>query len=314
VFEGIPLWPERASTQAGHVDAIFAFALGVSIVFSLLIAVAIVYFAVRYKRRSHDEVGTPQPSPAWLEITWSVVPLAIMLFMFAWGAKVFFQGYSVPEEAETYYVVGKRWMWKFQHPEGNREINDFHVPVGQKIEIVLTSEDVIHSFFVPAFRIKRDAVPGRYTRTWFEATKTGTFDIFCAEYCGAEHSLMRGKMVVMEAHDYEQWLEGNRPEQPLELSGQALFEAKACNSCHRPDTAARAPILDDLYGREVVLNDGRTITADEGYLRESIMDPASKIVAGYQPIMPTYRGQLSEEEILELLSHLRSLSEKGSER
>jgi cytochrome c oxidase subunit 2 len=235
------------------------------------------------------------------------VPLLIMLVMFGWGARVYFEGYRVPEDAQTYYVVGKRWMWKFQHPDGQREINDFHVPVGRKIELVITSEDVIHSFFVPDFRVKRDAVPGRYTRAWFEATKTGEFRIFCAEYCGAEHSLMRGKLVVMEPHEYDRWLSGNRPGTPLAASGEALFAAKSCNTCHRPDSATRAPILHGLFGNSVTLASGRRVEVDEGYLRASIMDPAQDVVAGYEPIMPTYRGQLSEEEILELIAYVQSL-------
>lgn len=303
----LPLFPDSASTIAPQVDGIFFFGLAIAVVFSLLIAVLIIFFAVRYKRRSISEVGQPQPSPAWLEITWSVIPLGIMLIMFGWGAKVYFNTYNVPDDAERYYVVGKRWMWKFQHPEGNREINDFHVPVGRRIELLITSEDVIHSFFVPAFRVKRDAVPGRYTKAWFEATKTGSFNIFCAEYCGAEHSLMRGKLVVMEQADYDRWLSGSRPEQSLAATGEALFEAKACITCHRMDTSARAPYLAGLYGKSVVMADGSSIVVDDNYVRESITNPAAKVVAGYQPIMPTYRGQLTEEEILELMSYIKSL-------
>ena len=209
-------------------------------------------------------------------------------------------------------MVGKQWMWKFQHPAGNREINDLHVPIGRPIELVITSEDVIHSLFIPAFRMKRDAVPGRYATAWFEATKTGTFDIFCAEYCGAEHSLMIGKITVMEPADYEAWLEDKVPDRTLAASGEELFQEKACGTCHRPDSDARAPILNGVYGSEVALLGGQVVTADDNYIRESIMDPAEKVVSGYQPIMPTYKGQLTEEEILELMSYIESL--EGADR
>jgi len=302
-----PLFPEQASTLAKDIDGIFFFGLAVAVVFSLLIAVLVIGFAVRFKRRRVDEVGQKEKSPVWLELTWSVIPLVIMLFMFGWGLQVFFKSYRTPADAERYYVVGKQWMWKIQHPEGNREINTFHMPVNRPIEIVLTSEDVIHSFFIPAFRIKRDAVPGRYNSAWFEATETGEFDIYCTEYCGAEHSLMIGKAIVMEEHEYEAWLSGTKPEQPLALSGSQLFQQYNCHTCHRDDSDARAPYLNGISGTEVVMANGQTRVADDAYIRESILNPSADIVAGYQPIMPTYRGQIGEEQILELLSYIKSL-------
>ena len=309
----LPFMPEQASTQAQHVDAIYLFAVGLSTVAGILIVAVLIWFAVRYRRRRPDGVGEPEKAANWLELAWTIVPLFIFLGLFAWGAALYFGSYRVPEGAERYYVVGKQWMWKYQHPQGNREINDLHVPVGRPIELVITSEDVIHSFYVPAFRVKRDAVPGRYTTAWFEATKPGVYDIFCAEYCGAEHSLMIGKIYVMEPHEYEAWLEGKEPGRSLAATGQELFEAKACNTCHRPDSSARAPILNNLYGKDVALKDGEIVQADDNYLRESIVNPGAKIVSGYQPIMPTYRGQLTEEEILELISYIKSLGEGGTE-
>ena len=189
---GFPLFPESASTLSGQVDAIYFFGLGIAAFFSLLIAVAILYLAIRYRRKSEDEVGKREHAGLWLEITWSVIPLGILLLMFAWGAKVYFTAMRPPADAVEYFVTGKQWMWKFQHPEGQREINHLHVPVGQPIKLTMTSEDTIHSFFVPAFRIKMDVIPGRYTTAWFEATKTGTFTLYCAEYCGAEHSTNDG--------------------------------------------------------------------------------------------------------------------------
>jgi cytochrome c oxidase subunit 2 len=204
-------------------------------------------------------------------------------------------------------------MWKIQHPEGHREINELHVPVNQPIKLTMTSEDVIHSFYVPEMRVKRDVIPGRYTTLWFRPDRTGTYRLFCAEYCGAEHSLMMGKVVVMEAHDYEKWLAGGMAEATGPMSGEELFQAKACNTCHRVDSAALAPILVDIVDHEVTLTDGTTVMVDNEYLRESILNPAAKVVEGYNPVMPTYQGQLSEEEVLALITYIRELGSAPSE-
>jgi cytochrome c oxidase subunit 2 len=308
-----PLFPERASELAAEVDALYFFSLAVTAFFSVLIAVLVIVLATRYRRRDPGEVGQWEKEPAWLEISWSIVPLVILLFMFVWGTKVYFEASRPPADAREYFVVGKQWMWKFQHPEGHREINTLHVPVGQPIRLTMGSEDVIHSFFVPAFRVKKDVIPGRYTTFWFEATRTGTFRLFCAEYCGAEHSLMIGKLVVMEPTAYERWLESERPLETMATSGEQLFAKYVCNTCHKPDTAALAPILHDLEGSEVALADGSTVTADLDYLRRSILDPTHEVVAGYNPVMPTYRGQISEEELVQLLQYIRSLSAAAAE-
>jgi cytochrome c oxidase subunit 2 len=310
MWQNFPLFPDRASTLAGDVDALYFFALAVAAFFSLLIAVAILALAVRYRRRRPDAVGVPERANFALEIAWSVVPFAILMFLFAWGARVYFALSRPPADAVEYFAVGKQWMWKFQHPEGNREINELHVPVGRPIKLTMTSEDVIHSFFVPDFRVKADVLPGRYTTVWFEATKTGSFRLFCAEYCGAEHSRMIGRVVVMEPHAYQAWLtSGNVGQQAVLATGEELFASLACNTCHRPDTAARAPLLAALPGSEVRLHDGRAVIADDQYLRESILRPAEKIVAGYQPVMPTYQGQVSEEQLLQLIAYIKSLGE-----
>ncbi len=310
----LPFFPEQASAMAQQVDAISLFAVSISFVAGVGIVAVLTWLGLRYRRSHRDEVGSAGHSSNLLEIIWSVIPGIIFIGLFFWGAKIYFENYRIPPDAVRYYVVGKQWMWKYQHPSGNREINDFHVPVDTPIELVVTSEDVIHSFFVPALRVKRDAVPGRYSTTWFEANRTGTFDIFCAEYCGAEHSLMIGKLHVMEQHDYEEWLEGNEPAQSLAMSGAALFEQNSCGTCHRSDSSARAPILDGIYGREIALLGGGVIVADDAYIRESIMNPQAKVVAGYQPIMPTFQGQLREEEILELISYIQSLGKKAESR
>ena len=315
MFENAPLFPERASAIARQVDHLFFFALGGAVFFSVLIAVLIFYLGIKYRRRSPTEIGKP-PAPTSrattvLEVTWSLIPLGLLTILFVWGASVYFAIARPPANAAELYVVGKQWMWKIQHPEGNREINELHVPVGRPIKLTLTSEDVIHSFFLPEFRIKTDVLPGRYSTLWFQADRTGSYHLFCTQYCGAEHSRMIGRVVVMEPHEYQAWLSGEKHGRPSAASGEALFVSRACNTCHRQDTAARAPILAGLIGRRVTLQGGRSVVADEGYIRESILEPQAKIVAGYQPIMPTYKGQLSEEELLQLIDYVKTLKAAG---
>ena len=306
-WDDLPLFPESASTLAGEVDALYLFGVAVAIFFSLLVGALVLYFAIRYRRRHPDEVGEPEKTVTWLEITWSVIPFLILMVMFGWGAKVFFTAFRPPSDAVEYYVVGKQWMWKFQHPQGKREINDLHVPVGQPIKLTMTSEDVIHSFFVPAFRVKADVLPGRYTTVWFEATKPGAYNIFCAEYCGSEHSRMGGMIYVMEPREYEAWLSRDAPADERLLSGEELFAKYVCNTCHYPDSAARAPILYGKFGQEELMADGSRVLVDENYIRESILNPTAKIVAGYQALMPTYQGQISEEELIQLITYIKGL-------
>ena len=315
MFENAPLFPQRASEIARQVDHLFFFALGGAAFFSILIAGLIFYLGIRYRRRNPDDVGRPPAAHSnattVLEATWSLVPLALLMFLFVWGARVYFAIARPPAGAAEMTVVGKQWMWKIQHPEGNSEINELHVPVGRPIKLTLTSEDVIHSFFLPEFRIKTDVLPGRYSTLWFLADRIGTYRLFCAQYCGAEHSSMTGRVFVMEPHEYQAWLAGERRGRAPAESGAALFVSRACNTCHRSDTAARAPLLAGLIGRRVALQGGRSVVADEGYVRESIMDPQAKIVAGYQPIMPTFKGQLSEEELLQLVDYVKTLKAGG---
>jgi len=314
----LPLFPESASSIAPQVDALFYAWTAVSIFFTALIAVLILYFIVRYRRRHEDDVGQPERAPIWLEIGWSAVPLVIALAMFAWGTQVFVKIYRPPSDAVVFYGVGKQWMWKFQHPTGQREINTLHVPVGQAIQMKLTSEDVIHSFFVPAFRIKQDALPGRYTSIWFRATKPGVYHLFCAEYCGGEHSRMIGSVVVLEPSEYEAWLTNGQGGQTMTLTGAELFQQLACQTCHGENgsgagmagMAARAPRLAGLYNTEVTLADGRKVLVDENYLRESILNPMAKVTAGWQPIMPTFQGQVTEEQLTQLIAYVRSLSQQ----
>lgn len=301
-----PILPEQASTLAGEVDALYFFALALSAFFSLLIAVFIFVFFVKYRRRTTAEIGHVIHGSTALEIIWSVIPLAITMVLFAWGAKVFLEIRTPPPDTREYYVTGKQWMWKIQHPEGQREINTLHVPVGQPIKMIMTSEDVIHSFYIPAFRVKQDVLPGRYSQLWFEATKTGTYHLFCAEYCGAEHSRMIGSVTVMEPDEYQAWLAGGNALSPVAAGGQ-LFEQYACNTCHEEQGTGRGPSLYGVAGTPVDLAGGRSLVRDDNYLRESILRPASKLVSGYQPLMPTFQGQISEEGVMQLIAYIKSL-------
>jgi len=307
MWSGTPLFPEAASTMAGRVDALYFFLLLVAGFFSLLIAGLIVYYAIRFRRRSPDSVGARIHGGLALEITWTVIPFLITMVIFVWGASVFFAMSKPPVETLNIYVVGKQWMWKFQHLDGQREINELHVPVGRPVKLLMTSEDVIHDVFVPAFRIKADVVPGRYTSIWFQPTKPGRYRLFCAEYCGTRHSGMTGEVVVMQADEYQAWLAGGAGEGSLASAGQKLFNDLACNTCHRPDTQGRGPMLQNMFGRMQNLQDGSTIVVDEAYLRESILNPSAKITAGFQPIMPTFQGLVSEEGLLELIEYLKAL-------
>jgi cytochrome c oxidase subunit 2 len=303
----IALFPREASTTAGQVDMLFLFLLCVCGAVTFLVAVLLVGFSVRYRRRP-GEVGNPAETPSShaLEWFWTLAPLAVFAVMFAWGAEVYFGAYHPPGDAATIFVVGKQWMWKFQHPEGQREINSLHVPVGRPVRLLMTSEDVIHSLFVPDFRIHMDLLPDRYTSVWFQATRPGTYRLFCSQYCGANHAGMSGLVIAMEPADYDRWLRLGA-EGSMALEGRKVFLKYRCASCHSADAEARAPVLEDLFQKPVVLNDGRVVEADENYIRESIVAPSAKIVAGYENVMPTFKGQVSEEEIFQLIAFIQSL-------
>ncbi len=306
----LPLFPEQASTIAPEVDHLLYYLLTVAVFFTLLIFGAIFYFAIRYRRRSERELPHVIHGGLTLEVLWSVIPFGLTMVMFSWGASIFFTESRPPADALQIYAVGKQWMWKLQHLEGQREINELHIPMGRAVRLTMTSEDVIHSFFVPAFRTKEDVVPGRYSTTWFQPTKPGKYHLFCAEYCGTNHSRMIGWIYVMEPRDYENWVSGGGPTGSLADEGGRLFESLACSNCHKPDGSGRCPNLVGLFGRIVQLSNGSTVVADEAYIRESILQPTAKIVAGYQPLMPTFQGLVTEEGVLELVEYIKSLGPK----
>lgn len=302
----LPLFPEAASTQAGNVDALYFFVVAVSAFFSVLIAALVISFAVKFRRRSPDEVGAPITGSLALELLWTIVPLLITMVLFVWGAWVFLDMARPPRGSMEIFVVGKQWMWKVQHPTGQREINELHVPAGRNVRLTIGSEDVIHSYFIPAFRQKIDAVPGKLTTMWFNATTPGEYHLFCAEYCGTKHSGMIGRIVVLSPDDFENWLAGGTGASTA-VSGEKLFTDLACITCHLEASSGRGPSLGGVPGSMVQLADGSTVLADDNYLRESIMNPQAKIVAGYQPLMPTFQGLVSEEGLLQLISYIKSL-------
>jgi cytochrome c oxidase subunit II len=305
----IPFLPEAASTLARRVDALYLYMVAVTIFFSVLISAAIIYFVIKYRRQMAYEIPRPIAGSIKLETMWTVIPFLIAMSMFVWGASVYFAQYRPPASAMEIYVVGKQWMWKFQHSTGQREINELHVPVGRKVKLTMTTEDVIHSFFVPAFRLKTDVIPGRYTTFWFEANKPGRYHLFCTEYCGTNHSGMTGWVVVMESTDFDNWLSGSANQESPVAAGQKLYQTLGCASCHGANgEGGRGPSLVGLLNSEVQLEGGQTVRADEAYIRGSILNPSQQIVAGYQNIMPTFKGQVNEEQMLQLISYIKSLS------
>ena len=292
--------------MAGKVDGLFIFLLIISGLMTALIFTAVVYFAARYRHRKgvlaeQIEGSTP------LELTWTIIPFGVFLVIFGWSAVVFFQSRTPPRDATEVYVVAKQWMWKLEHAEGQREINELHVPVNRDVKLIMTSQDVIHSFFVPAFRMKQDVLPGRYTIAWFRATKPGTYHLFCSQYCGTQHSGMIGSVIVMEPAQYEAWMGGGSTG-PLSATGEKVFSELGCVTCHRSDSQGRGPNLQGVFGKPVQLEDGRTVTADENYLRECILDPGSRRVKGFQPIMPTFQGLVTEEQVNALVAYIKSMA------
>jgi cytochrome c oxidase subunit II len=304
------LFPDQASTLAPRVDAFFFFLCAVSIFFSALIFVLILTFALKYRRRSDDERPPNISGSVVLEVLWIGIPLGLVCIMFIWSASLFINMSRPPANAMEINVVGKQWMWKLQHPDGQREINELHIPAGQPVKLIMTSQDVIHDFFIPAFRVKMDVLPGRYTTEWFTASRPGEYHLFCSQYCGTNHAQMIGKIVVMEPDKYQSWLAGAIVDQTPAVAGQQLWAQYSCITCH----SQQAPTMANLYGSQVrVTEDGvlKTVTADENYIRESIVNPNRKIVEGYKPAMPNYEYSLSEEQINELVAYIKSLGHQG---
>lgn len=305
----VPLFPDAASSFAWQVDALYFYLIAISVFFTVIIVTAVITFAIKYRER--EKFATPPEihGSIPLELFWSFIPFVISMTIFLGGAIVYYNQYKIPEDTMEIYVVGKQWMWKIQHGTGQREINELHIPVNRKIRLTMTTEDVLHDFFIPAFRTKADVVPGRYTNMWFEATKPGKYRLFCAEYCGLNHSGMGGWVYVMEQKDFDNWLSGNLSDQTPVQAGEDLFKNKlGCASCHAGGQNQRGAVLEGIFNKEVKLVGGQTVIADEAYIRNSILNPAGQIVEGYQPIMPTFKGQVTEEQLVALVAYIKSLS------
>jgi len=310
MFRDFPLFPEAASSIAGDVDRLYWFLIAVTGSATLLVMILVVTFAVKYRRTPQNEVPVHEPENKYLEYAWIIIPFIAFMAIYVWGAAVFFKINRPPDDALDVWVTGKRWMWKFQHVTGQSEINELHVPLGRPIRLTMASEDVIHSFYAPAMRVKKDVLPHRYTTVWFTPTKIGRYHLFCTEYCGTEHSRMIGSVVVLPPAEYQAWLAGGPTSSPVE-EGEKLFTTLACNTCHMSEgLQQRGPVLEDLFGNPVRLRSGQTVIADENYIRESILNPQAKIVAGYDPIMPAFLGQVDEQQLIYLLTYIKSLSGK----
>jgi cytochrome c oxidase subunit 2 len=310
MISGIPLFPAQASSLAGEVDNLYFGVLAITAFFALLVAVLVIAFAVKYRDPTGTRIGPPITGSIPLELAWTIIPFLISMGIFVWATLVFFHLIRPPDQTLEIYSTGKRWMWRFQHLEGQSEINELHVPRGRAVKVTFTSEDVLHSLYFPAFRVKADAIPGRYSAIWFTATQTGTFHLFCAEYCGTQHSGMIGSVIVMEPDDYQAWLSGSTG-QPLAARGEQLFQQLACVTCHLNDGSGRGPSLAGVYGTQTRLANGSVVVVNDTYVRESILTPQSKLVAGYGPLMPTFQGQVSEESVMSIIAYIKSLPAAG---
>jgi cytochrome c oxidase subunit II len=300
------LFPVEASGIAPYVDALYFFLVAMTIFGTTFVAILLLVFSVRY-RREKNPVATQIEGSTLLEATWTIIPLAIFLVTFVWGALLYFRIYDPPTNAMNIYIVGKQWMWKAEHPGGQHEINALHVPTGKPIQLTMISQDVFHSFSIPDFRIKREVIPGRYSTVWFEATQVGTYHLFCTQYCGTQHSGMIGEVTVMTPGDYKKWLEQSNSGQSLAQNGERLFASMGCNSCHNGTAAARGPSLAGVYGSKLTLTDGRQILVDDAYLRNAILNPSEHVTAGFAPIMPTYQGQISEDGVIDLVEFIKNM-------
>ena len=300
------LFPAEASGISPYVDALYVFLLLMTVVGTVLVAVLLFVFSIRY-RREKNPVATQIEGSTLLEATWTIIPLAIFLVTFVWGALLYFRIYNPPANAMNIYVVGKQWMWKAEHPGGQHEINALHVPTGQPVQLTMISQDVFHSFSIPDFRIKREVIPGRYSTVWFEATQPGTYHLFCTQYCGTQHSGMVGEVTVLTPDDYKKWLQQSNSGMSLAQNGERLFASMGCNSCHSGTAAARGPNLAGVYGSKLTLTNGSQVVVNDAYLRDAILNPSQHVTAGFAPIMPTYQGQISEDGLIDLVEFVKTM-------
>jgi cytochrome c oxidase subunit 2 len=300
------LFPSEASTIAPYADALYFFLLAITVIGLVLVGTLVFGFSIRY-RKSRNPVATQVEGSTLLEATWTIIPLALFMVAWIWGALLYFRIYNPPTNAMNIYVVGKQWMWKAEHEGGQHEINALHVPTGRPVQLTMISQDVFHSFSIPDFRVKREVIPGRYSTVWFEATTPGTYHIFCTQYCGTNHSAMIGQVTVLSPEDYEKWTQESTSGMSLAQNGERLFASMGCNACHSGSAASRGPNLAGVYGSKLQLTDGSQIVVNDAYLRDAILNPSQHITAGYAPIMPTYQGQVSEDGLIDLVEYIKNM-------
>jgi len=300
------LYPPEASKIAPQMDALYFFMVLVSLIGLTIVILLVISFSIMYSKKRHP-VAVQIEGSTLLEATWTIIPLGLFLIMFVWGALIYFRVYTPPANAMNIYVVGKQWMWKIEHPGGQHEINSLHVPTGRAVQLTIISQDVFHSFSIPAFRVKREAIPGRYTTVWFEATTPGAYHLFCTQYCGTNHSAMIGEVVVMTPDDFKKWLDSSTSGASLAQNGERLFASLSCAACHNGRPDARGPDLANVYGSRLTLANGESQLADEAYIREAILNPSQHVTQGFAPIMPTYQGQISEDGVIALVEYIKSL-------
>lgn len=300
------LFPAEASTIAPYTDALYFFLLGITVLGIVLVGILVFGFSIRY-RQSRSPVATQVEGSTLLEATWTIIPLALFLIVFVWGALLYFRIYTPPTNSMNIYVIGKQWMWKAEHPGGQHEINALHIPIGRPVQLTMISQDVFHSFSIPDFRVKREVIPGRYSTVWFQATTPGVYHLFCTQYCGTLHAGMIGEITAMTPDDYQKWTETSTSGMSLAQNGERLFASMGCNACHSGAANARGPNLAGVYGTRLQLADGSSQLVNEGYLRDAILNPSAHVTAGYAPIMPTYQGQISEDGLIDLVEYIRSL-------
>ncbi|TWB20934.1 cytochrome c oxidase subunit II [Nitrospirillum bahiense] len=304
----LTFWGGQASHHAHQVDTLFLGLAALAVLLSAPVFILIPWFAVKYRRGKPADRTHAANRSVWLEVSWAAIPFLATLAFYVWSTRLYIDLYQPPAEALAINAVGKQWMWKFQHPGGQAEINELHVPAGRPVVVTLASQDVIHSLFVPALRLKQDVVPGRYTRLWFTADTPGSYALVCAQFCGADHAVMGGRLVVQTPADYARWLEGMGTDGSLAAQGAVLFRTRGCSGCHGAASTVHAPPLEGLYGRPVPLADGSVVTADDQYLRDSILLPQAQVAAGYPAIMPTFQNVLGEEDVLKLVAYIKSLA------
>jgi len=300
------LFPSEASTIAPYADALYFFLLAITVIGLVLVGALVFGFSIRY-RKSRNPVATQVEGSTLLEATWTIIPLALFMVTWIWGALLYFRIYNPPTNAMNIYVVGKQWMWKAEHEGGQHEINALHVPTGRPVQLTMISQDVFHSFSIPDFRVKREVIPGRYSTVWFQATTPGTYHIFCTQYCGTNHSAMIGQVTVLSPDDYEKWTQESTSGMSLAQNGERLFASMGCNACHSGSAAARGPNLAGVYGSKLQLTNGSEVVVNDAYLRDAILNPSQHITAGYAPIMPTYQGQVSEDGLIDLVEYIKNM-------